>query len=91
MSDPITFILVSELTKSVRKALSHKHSVNIDYVLSDEIELEFSRCLNVATDAFIGGFQAKYELNNSQKSVVAEYLKSAIVSQEISHLYGFRD
>jgi hypothetical protein len=86
MSDPITLILVSELSKSIRKALSRKHSVNIDYVLSGEIELEFSRCLNMATDAFLGSFQAKYELNNSQKNVVVEYLKSAIVSQEISHL-----
>ena len=73
------------LLNSLRK-LGKKYSIDVKYVLSEKVEADFQKCLDLAIKAFLE-FVYKYEdLQEAQQEMIVEYLKSSVVTEEIWHL-----
>ncbi|MEB3122587.1 MAG: hypothetical protein VKL41_15370 [Snowella sp.] len=81
VSGMTTEILLSSLRK-----LGRKYSVDIKYVLSEKVEADFQKCLNIAIKAFLEFVSKNTNLNKAQQKMIVEYLKSSIVTEEIWHL-----
>ena len=81
VSGMTTEILLSSLRK-----LGRKYSVDIKYVLSEKVEADFQKCLNIAIKAFLEFVSKNTDLNKAQQKMIVEYLKSSIVTEEIWHL-----
>jgi hypothetical protein len=81
VSGMTTEILLSSLRK-----LGRKYSVDIKYVLSEKVEADFQKCLNIAIKAFLEFVSKNTNLNKTQQKMIVEYLKSSIVTEEIWHL-----
>ena len=62
------------------------YSVDIKYVLSEKVEADFQKCLNIAIKAFLEFVSKNTNLNKAQQKMIVEYLKSSIVTEEIWHL-----
>lgn len=81
VSGMTTEILLSSLRK-----LGRKYSVDIKYVLSEKVEADFQKCLDIAIKAFLEFVSKNTDLNKAQQKMIVEYLKSSIVTEEIWHL-----
>jgi hypothetical protein len=81
VSGMTTEILLSSLRK-----LGRKYSVDIKYVLSEKVEADFQKCLDIAIKAFLEFVSKNTNLNKAQQKMIVEYLKSSIVTEEIWHL-----
>jgi hypothetical protein len=81
VSGMTTEILLSSLRK-----LGRKYSVDIKYVLSEKVEADFQKCLNIAIKAFLEFVSKNTNLNKAQQKMIVEYLKLSIVTEEIWHL-----
>jgi len=81
VSGMTTEILLSSLRK-----LGRKYSVDIKYVLSEKVEADFQKCLDIAIKAFLEFVPKNTDLNKAQQKMIVEYLKSSIVTEEIWHL-----
>ncbi len=89
--------LTYEITRKVVRALGNKYSIDVEdvkYILNQNIQDEFQRCLGVAIRSFIG-FLSKGLADEKpdekpdekrMQSAVLYYLKSPSVSEEIWHL-----
>jgi short-subunit dehydrogenase len=73
------------LLNSLRK-LSKKYSIDVKYVLSEKIEAEFQKCLDIAIKAFLEFVYKNADLQEAQQKIIFEYLKSSVVPEEIWHL-----
>jgi len=73
------------LFNSLRK-LGRKYSVDVKYVLSEKVEAEFQKCLDIAIKAFLEFVYKNADLQEVQQKVIFEYLKSSVVTEEIWHL-----
>jgi hypothetical protein len=82
----ITIGLVSQILKTSFKKLGNKYSVDVKYVLSEEVKDEFQNCLNIAIKAFLSFVSKKRDLKNSEQQIIIEYLKSSVVTEEVWHL-----
>ncbi len=78
--------LVSEVLGGSLKKLGKKYSVDIKYVLSEKVEAEFQKCLNVAITAFLEAISEDKKLQKEQQQQIIDYLKSSEVMEEIWHL-----
>lgn len=85
LTGTITAVVADVLRVSLGK-LGGKYSVDIKYVLSEKVEEEFQRCLNVATTAFLKFVSKDRSLDQPQQKKIVEYLKSSVVTEEIWHL-----
>ena len=81
VSGMTTEILLSSLRK-----LGRKYSVDIKYVLSEKVEADFQKCLDIAIKAFLEFVSKNTDLNKAQQKMIVEYLKSSVVTEEIWHL-----
>jgi hypothetical protein len=81
VSGMTTEILLSSLQK-----LGRKYSVDIKSVLSEKVEADFQKCLNIAIKAFLEFVSKNTNLNKAQQKMIVEYLKLSIVTEEIWHL-----
>lgn len=77
---------VKHLLKSSLGGLGRQYSLDIKYVLSENVEKQFLKCFNVALIAFIKFVSENRNFDKSQETLILEYLKSSVVSEEISHL-----
>jgi hypothetical protein len=81
VSGMTTEILLSSLRK-----LGRKYSVDIKYVLSEKVEADFQKCLDIAIKAFLEFVSKNVDLKKIQEKMIFEYLKSSVVTEEIWHL-----
>jgi hypothetical protein len=81
VSGMTTEILLSSLRK-----LGRKYSVDIKYVLSEKVEADFQKCLDIAIKAFLEFVSKNADLKKIQEKMIFEYLKSSVVTEEIWHL-----
>jgi len=81
VSGMTTEILLSSLRK-----LGRKYSVDIKYVLSEKVEADSQKCLDIAIKAFLEFVSKNTDLNKAQQKMIVEYLKSSVVTEEIWHL-----
>ncbi|WP_293354740.1 MULTISPECIES: hypothetical protein [unclassified Microcoleus] len=78
--------LVSDVLRVSLKKLGRKYSVDIKYVLSEKVEEEFQKCLDIAINAFLEFVSQNRNLEQSQQKAILEYFKSSVVTEEIWHL-----
>ncbi len=76
--------LVSDLSKISPRNLGNNYSVDIDHLLSKQIEAEFNRCLKCGISALLG-YLIQEEINISLEKITT-YLRSSVVREEIWHL-----
>ena len=87
-SDPA----VLEILRASLSKLGRKYSVDIKYVLSEKVEADFQKCLDIAIKAFLKfvsknvDLKTVADLKKVQEKMIVEYLKSSVVSEEIWHL-----
>ena len=82
LSDPA----FSELLRASLLKLGKKYSVDIKYVLSEKVEADFQKCLDIAIKAFLEFISKNRELKKVHEKMIFEYLKSSVVTEEIWHL-----
>jgi hypothetical protein len=94
MSD---FIVIASLVAPLAKQIVNKVLINlgakysigiqdVKYVLNNQVEEDFQKCLNVAIKAFISKLLNDRTLTTSNSTVVMDYLESSSVIEEIWHL-----
>ncbi|MEB3309292.1 MAG: hypothetical protein VKJ02_03590 [Snowella sp.] len=78
--------LTSEVLHSAIRKLGSKYSVDIKYVLSEKVEADFQKCLDISINAFLEFVSKEKNLQKVQQILIVEYLKSSVVTDEIWHL-----
>jgi hypothetical protein len=78
--------LISKIVKTTIKSLSKRHAVNIKYLLNDEVEIQFAKCINIATNAFLERIKKYKNFEQEDIEFFIDYLKNNQVSEEISRL-----
>lgn len=82
----MTDATVNKIVLYAIRALSKRHAVKVKYLLDDEVELQYSRCIKIAVNAFIDRVKKHKNFHFGDFSVFLEYLESNKVSEEISKL-----
>jgi len=66
--------------------LGHRYSVDINVILSEQIETEFNRCLLSGIVAFLKYLGQEIENIDIDLDIFGAYLRSSVVAEEIWHL-----
>ncbi len=77
--------LLDAVVRSALRALGLRHSVEEDQVES-EVALEFRKAIRMGSLAFVKHLQESTDLSEQSVNLIAEYLKSPVVTDELSKL-----
>jgi hypothetical protein len=78
--------IVGLIAEKAVKYLGKRHAVDHKHLLDYDIEEQFKKCLNLATNAFIERVKRYKHYKKEDLDFFTNYLKGKIVSEEISKL-----